>query len=68
MSKDELFKIISDRFDATELVEILDLEVEDICRNFEDEIFDNIEDIKELLDLDSDDEEDDWTSDYDEAE
>lgn len=69
MSKEDLFKIIGDRFDAAELVELLDIDVEAICRTFEDEVFDNIEEIKELLDLDTDDnDEDEWTSDYDEAE
>ena len=68
MTKEELFKIIGDRFDAAELVDLLDLEVEDICRNFEDEILENIDDIKDLLNLDTDDEEDEWTGDYDEAE
>lgn len=69
MSKEELFKIIGDRFDAAELVELLEIDVEAICRTFEDELFENIEEIKELLDLDTDDNDDDeWTSDYDEAE
>lgn len=68
MTKEELFKIIGDRFDAAELVDLLEIDVEAICRSFEDELFENIEEIKELLDLDTDDEEDEWTSDYDQSE
>lgn len=67
MSKEDLFKLISDRFDAWELVELLDLSTEEICRNFEDEVLDNIDEIKDLLNIDSDDEEEETTN-YDEYE
>lgn len=68
MSKEELFKLINDRFEGWELVELLELDAEEICRNFEDEVMDNIDEIKELLNIDTDDEEDEDTTDYDEAE
>jgi len=68
MSKEDLFKLINDRLEGWELVELLELTAEEICRNFEDEVMDNIDEIKELLNIDTDDEEDEETTDYDEAE
>lgn len=67
MSKEDLFKIIADRFEGWELVELLELDAEEICRAFEDEVMENIDEIKDLLNIDTDDEEDEETTDYDEA-
>jgi hypothetical protein len=70
MSKEELYKLIDDRFEAWELVEMLEgITAEDICRAFEDEIDENMEAIKELLDLDVMDEGliDEESSNYDET-
>lgn len=68
MSKEDLFKLINDRLEGWELVELLELTAEDICRNFEDEVMENINEIKDLLNIDTDDNEDEETTDYDEAE
>lgn len=68
MSKEDLFKLINDRLEGWELVELLELDAEEICRNFEDEVMDNIDEIKDLLNIDTDDDEDEETTDYDEAE
>ena len=54
--KDDLFEILKDRFESWELVELLDLDVEDILIEFEDEILDKIDEIKELLNIEQEDE------------
>jgi hypothetical protein len=67
MSNEDLYKLINDRFEAWELVELLEsLEAEDICRAFPDEVQDMLPEIKELLGLDEIEEEDEST-DYDET-
>jgi hypothetical protein len=67
MSNEELYKLIDDRFEAWELVELLEmLTAEDICRAFPDEVQDMLPEIKELLGLDEIEEEDEST-DYDET-
>lgn len=66
MSKEDLFKLINDRFEGWELVEIIDISAEEICLAFEDEVMRKIKEIKELLLLDED-EDDEETTDYDEA-
>lgn len=49
-SLDPSFKsAISDRLNGWELVEFLDIPIEDIVELFEEEILDNIEEIKELI-------------------
>ncbi len=66
MSKEELYKLLNDRFEGWELVEILEITAEDICRAFEDEVHDNLEELKDLLGIDEI-EEDDESTDYDET-
>jgi hypothetical protein len=48
----ELKKRIHDYFDSWELVELLKLETEDVITAFEDEVLENIDDIKELMGID----------------
>lgn len=66
MSKEDLFKLIDDRFEGWELVEIIGISAEEICLAFEDEVMRKMKELKELLLLDED-EEDEETTDYDEA-
>lgn len=47
--KDDLFEALKDRLESWELVELLDLPIEDILLEFEEEILEKIDDIKELL-------------------
>lgn len=71
MSNEELYKLIDDRFEAWELVELLEtLSAEDICRAFPDEVQEMLPEIKDLLGLDADmgDDDDDESNDYDETE
>lgn len=70
MSKEELYKLINDRLEAWELVDLLEgITAEDICRAFEDEVDENMEAIKELLDLDVMDEDmiDEESTNYDDT-
>lgn len=57
--KDDLFEIIKDRFESWELVELLSdrISTEDILLMFEDEVFEKLDDIKELLNIEDNDEE-----------
>jgi len=65
-----LFQLINDRLEGWELVELLGISAEEICLAFEDEVYRKIKEIKELLLLDEEGENDDEeeTTNYDEAE
>jgi intein/homing endonuclease len=69
MSKEDLFKLINDRLEGWELAELLEVDAEDICLAFEDQVLDKIESIKELLNIDTvDDGEEEETHNYDDFE
>jgi len=68
MNKEELFRLLDDRLEGWELVEHLDLTAEDICLAFEDIVLDKITELKELLNIDTDDGEEEETSNYDDFE
>jgi hypothetical protein len=68
MSKEDLFKLINDRLEGWELVELLEVDAEDVCLAFEDQVLDKLESIKELLNIDTDDGEEEETHDYDDFE
>ena len=55
MMKDEIFEAIKDRWEGWELAEVLNLPIEDILLEFEEEILEKIEDIKELLGIEEED-------------
>lgn len=55
--KDELFDAIKDRWEGWELVEVLNLPIEDILLEFEEEIFEKLSEIKELLNIEDDNDE-----------
>lgn len=62
MQREDLFLLLQDRFSAWELVDLLGISTEDICYAFEDQIYDNLEDLKEYLGLSDDNEnEEDYT-------
>jgi len=67
MSKEELYKLMQDRFEAYEVLEILDISVEELCWAFEDQIEEYLPELKELLNIDEIEEETEST-DYDETE
>jgi len=67
MSKEELYKLMQDRFEAYEMLEILDISVEELCWAFEDQIEEYLPELKELLNIDEIEEETEST-DYDETE
>lgn len=50
--------MLDDRLDGWELAELLGLTAREICLEFEDKIDEKIKDIKELLDLEDEDETD----------
>lgn len=52
--KEDIFDALKDRLEGWELVEMLGLTVEDILTEFEDKVLDNLEDIKELLNINDD--------------
>lgn len=52
--KEDIFEIIKDRLEAWELVELLNLPIEDILLEFEEEILDKINEVKELLGIKED--------------
>jgi len=54
--KEDIFEALKDRLEGWELVEMLGLSVEDILTEFEEQVLDNIDDIKELLGIDNDNE------------
>lgn len=58
MTKEELIEMLDDRLDGWELAELLGLTAREICLEFEDKIDEKIKDIKELLDLEDEDETD----------
>jgi hypothetical protein len=68
MSKEELFKLINDRLEGWELAELIEIDAEEMCLAFEDKVLDNIEEIKELLNIDTDDGEEEETTDYEDFE
>lgn len=51
MFDEELKKIIADRLTAWELVEFLQIDVEDVIERYEDEIIENLEEVKEFVGL-----------------
>ncbi len=67
MTSEELYKLIDDRLEGWELVELLEISAEDICLAFEDEVFDKMKAIKDLLELDDDEDEENESTDYDET-
>lgn len=58
LMKDDLFEAIKDRFEGWELVDLLSISTEEILLMFEDEVFQKLEEIKELLNIE--DEENDY--------
>lgn len=48
---DWIKKAIIDRFDATEMVELLDLSINEIVEVFEGEILDRLEEIEEYMQI-----------------
>jgi len=57
---DDIFQAIEDRLEASELVDFIGLTTRDILHEFREEVIENIEEIKELLNLKEDNEEENY--------
>lgn len=56
---DVIRKALIDKYEGWELVELLDIDIEDVIDAFEIEIVDNLEDLKEELRINNDNQEQD---------
>lgn len=57
MMLDDIIDILDDRLDGWELAELLELSPSEIALEFKDKIEDKLDELKELLELDDDNEE-----------
>lgn len=57
MLMNDIKEKLKDRLEAWELVEILKIPIEDILHEFEEEIDENIEELKEILGIEDDEDE-----------